>query len=246
VETATHFTIKAGTFEGPLDLLLSLIEKRKFFINDVSLAKVADEYMEYVKNLGSFPIPESANFVLVASTLLLIKSKSLLPDLYLTAEEKGDIEDLENRLRIYKEIKDLSVYIKERFGKKLIFQKSETRNATVVFSPQATMTKENALGAILLAIENLPKKERLPAATVKKVMSLEEMIGSLTDRIKASLKVSFRDFSEYGRKEKVHVIVSFLAMLELVKQGLISVSQEHHNADIHMETDIISVPKYGN
>ncbi len=72
------FTIKTDKFQGPLDVLLDLIEKRKLHINEISLAKIADDYVSHVNNLGQFPIAESAQFILIASTLLLIKSKSLL------------------------------------------------------------------------------------------------------------------------------------------------------------------------
>src|SRR3989344_4683582 len=109
------FTIKQQHFEGPLDVLLDLIEKRKFFINDISLAKVADDYLAYIKALEKFPLADSANFVLVASTLVLIKSKSLLPNLELTTEEQGDIADLERRLVLYRRMKELSLGVKERF-----------------------------------------------------------------------------------------------------------------------------------
>ncbi|HVT74797.1 MAG TPA: segregation/condensation protein A, partial [Candidatus Paceibacterota bacterium] len=95
------FTVKQERFEGPLELLLDLIEKRKLFVNDVSLSKVADDYIGYVNNLGEFPVAEGAQFVLIASTLLLIKSKSLLPTLELTTDEQASIDDLNRRLKIY-------------------------------------------------------------------------------------------------------------------------------------------------
>src|SRR3989344_8736955 len=99
------FQIKMSGFEGPFGLLLYLIEKRKLFINDVSLAAVTEDYLNYMNQLGgsnSFSPAEIASFVLVASTLILIKSKSLLPNLNLTEEEEGDIKNLEERLRLYK------------------------------------------------------------------------------------------------------------------------------------------------
>ena len=73
------FIVKQQHFEGPLDLLLSLIEKRKLFINDIALAKVTDDFISHIQSLNQFPMADSANFILIASTLLLIKSKSLLP-----------------------------------------------------------------------------------------------------------------------------------------------------------------------
>jgi segregation and condensation protein A len=155
------FTVKQQSFEGPLDVLLNLIEKRKLFINDISLAKVADDYLEYVKSLGDFPIGDSANFVLIASTLVLIKSKSLLPNLELTSEEQGDIADLEHRLKVYKRIKELSVGVKNIFGKQISFE-PEPRKVEPVFSPDEKMKIPNMLSAIRDVLKNLPKK-RIPA-----------------------------------------------------------------------------------
>src|ERR1035437_2753511 len=109
------FTIKTQSFEGPLDLLLDLIEKRKLFINDISLAQVTDDFISHIKQGTGVSMGESAHFILVASTLLLIKSKSLLPDLNLTDEEQGDISDLERRLKMYKCIKEASVHVRRLF-----------------------------------------------------------------------------------------------------------------------------------
>ena len=101
----TSYKVKTEKFEGPLDLLLNLIEKRKLLINEISLAKISDDYIQFIKDSGNFPMGESANFILIASTLLLIKSRSLLPSLSLSQEEENSIEELEHRLKIYKEIK---------------------------------------------------------------------------------------------------------------------------------------------
>lgn len=236
------FTVKQSQYEGPLDVLLDLIEKRKLFINDISLSRVADDYLAYVKSLGNFPIADSANFILVASTLVLIKSKSLLPTLELTTEEQGDIADLERRLKIYQKIRDLSVGVKKLFGANILFA-PEPRKSEPVFSPDASMTVASLAAAIKDVLRNLPKKELLTKAVVEKVMSLEEMITHLTKRVTEGLRTSFREFSK-GHGNKVHVIVSFLAMLELVKQGIISVTQEKHFDDITMETEYLGTPKY--
>ncbi len=238
------FTVKQERFEGPLELLLDLIEKRKLFVNDVSMAKVADDYIAYVRNLGDFPVADSAQFVLIASTLLLIKSKSLLPTLSLTTEEQANIEDLEKRLALLARMRDLAQKIKPLFGARILYPRGDIRRQPV-FSPDADMTTANILDAARRTLNNLPKKEFLPKVIVDKVISLEEMIGSLTERIGASLKMSFREFSGGASKgERVNVIVSFLAMLELVKQGVIAVAQENHFDDIHMETESVGVPRY--
>ncbi len=253
----TEFKIKTEGFEGPLDVLLSLIEKRKFLINDISLAQVADDYIAYVQSLSQFPIAGSANFILIASTLLLIKSKSLLPTLTLTEEESGSIEDLEERLKLYKKYKELSVHIGERFGKNIIFIKNPSKNIPVVFSPEKNMNGGDILLAIKRVIQSLPKKEILPKAVVKKMISLEEMIERLTLRVQTSLRMNFAEFAKTQGKsentgarhmveksERVNIIVSFLAMLELIKQGVIEATQDSHDDDISIETKSIGVPTY--
>jgi segregation and condensation protein A len=238
------FQIKTQQFEGPLDLLLDLIEKRKLFINDVSLAKVTDDFIAHVKQFDNMPMGESAHFILVASTLLLIKSKSLLPDLNVTEDEKADMNDLETRLKIYQRIKEASKKINEIFGNEMIFEQSQTRPMTPVFIPNLEFTLEKAHDTLTELINRFPKKEKLPQVFVQKVISLEEMIGTLTTRITSHLRISFKDFTKDHKENRVNVIVSFLAMLELVKQGIMHVSQESTFADIHMETKDVGVPRY--
>jgi segregation and condensation protein A len=237
------FKIKTEVFEGPLDLLLSLIEKRKLLINDVSLAKVTDDFISYLQNREVYSIKDASEFLVIASTLLLIKSRSLIPSLNLSEEEKTDMIDLELKLKIYKKIKELSVNIKSTFGKQIIFFPN-ARKAEPVFSPSPEMNTENISKAIFEVIKNLPKFEVKPKVKVIKVVSLEEMITNLTKRVQSSLKMSFKDFSGMGKAEKVNVIVSFLAMLELVKQGIIEVNQREKFDDIQMETKSVGVPTY--
>lgn len=238
------YKVKTEVFEGPLELLLDLIEKRKLFINEISLAKIADDYIGFVRQMERFPTAEIASFILVASTLILIKSKSLLPSLSLTDEEQSDISDLEDRLKLYQKIKELSGHIKNIFGKRIIFSRLQNKIIEPVFSPDSQITLKNILEAARDVLKNLPKPEALPKAVVKKIISLEEVIENLTERIKSGLKMSFRNFSNIGKQDKVTVIVSFLAMLELVKQGIIQATQEKLFEDIDMETQDLAVPRY--
>jgi len=230
------FTVKTHTFEGPLDLLLDLIEKRKLYIGDVALAKVTDDFIEHVKQFANMPIGESAHFILIASTLLLIKSKSLLPELNLTIEEQGDIHDLEIRLQIYKRIKEASKNIEKLFGKEMIFPQSQSRSFIPVFVPDPEFTLLKSLNSLKDLFNRLPKSENLPKLAVKKILNIEDMISDLTKRISQQLKMSFNQFTAEHKGEKINVIVSFLAMLELVKHGVLQVSQASHFADIEMET----------
>jgi segregation and condensation protein A len=238
------FSIKLGSFEGPLDLLLDLIEKRKLFISDISLAKVTDDFIAHIKQFECMPMGESAHFILIASTLLLIKSKSLLPSLNLTEDEQGDIRDLETRLKIFKRIKEASRHVQQLFGGDMIFPQSQSRPVSPVFTPAPQFTLEKALYSLKDLINRLPKKEVLPKHVVEKVVSLEDMIGTLTTRITSHLRMSFNEFTKENKENRVNVIVSFLAMLELVKQGIMYVSQESTFSDIQMETKDVAVPRY--
>jgi segregation and condensation protein A len=231
------YKIKTPHFEGPFNLLLHLVEKRKLFINDLSLAEVTEDYLKYLNNLGKINPNEASTFLIVASTLLLIKSKSLLPNLDLTDEEKGDIENLEERLRLYKLFNKLSLHIKNNFGKKIIFAPLERKNDVLVFLPDDKITKEIMMTFVRGALNAMPKKVLLPEVEVKKVVSIEEMLDRLVNRMKNTLKTSFREFTSNGetREEKIVVIVGFLAMLELVRQGIIHAMQEGDEEDIFIE-----------
>jgi|SRR3989344_8855953 len=242
-QSTQGFKIKTPVFEGPLDLLLTLVLKRKLFINDISLSKVADDYIHHIEKFEQLPMGEAAQFILVASTLLLIKSKSLLPNLNLTEEEEEGIHDLECRLKIYKRIKEASQNIQALFGYKMIFLPAKERVVEPVFSPDPSMSLPALINSIKNIIRSLPKQESIPKAVIKKVVSLEEMIDDLSQRINKSIRISFKDFTGKN-KEKVNVIVGFLAMLELIKQGVIFASQQDTFGDIHMETKKVGVPRY--
>jgi segregation and condensation protein A len=229
---STKFKVQTDAFEGPLELLLELIEARKLFINDVSLANVADDYIDYVKKHQEFPVSDIAHFVLVASTLLLIKSKSLLPQLELTEEESADILDLERRLKIYRRIRSLKGYVGTNFGVHVTFPREDSGYGETVFMPDESLTVNTIKEVALQLIQSFPTVEKLSKVVVEKVMSLEDMIARLTERVQKSITMNFSEFAESvgssntsndERARKLNLTVSFLAMLELVKQGAIAV-----------------------
>jgi len=234
-DTATNaYTVKTPSFEGPFNLLLSLIEERKLFINEISLASVTEDYLKHINTLGDLEPAHIASFITVASTLILIKSKSLLPNLMLTDEEEGDIKSLENRLRLYEMYMRLSQNVKENFGKKMIFAGEERKHDVLVFLPDEQITKESMMTFTEGVLGRMPKKISLPEVEVKKVISIEEMIDRLTERIQNTLKMNFREFagSAQTKEEKVVIIVGFLAMLELSRQGILHLMQENNFEDI--------------
>jgi segregation and condensation protein A len=240
-----NYHIKTKVFDGPLDLLLALIEKRKLLINDISLAEVTDDYLKHLKEYERLPVEETAQFVLVGSTLLLIKSKSLLPVISLTDEEKDSIEDLEYRLKLLDLYKGVAKEILRIFGLNKLYSKLSTRKIVPKFSPDKMTTKENMHTAMLSVLNNLPKPKRdLTKTVVKKVISLEEMMDRLSKRVNSSMQISFREFSSSNKGDKLNMIVSFLAMLELVRQGVIRVEQREKFSDIDMHSDTVDTPSY--
>lgn len=241
------FTIKHSVFEGPLELLLHLIQKRKLFISDISLAQVADEYIRYIQESRGIGIASRASFIAIASTLLLIKSKSLLPTLQLSQDEEQDIKSLELRLFLYQTVQEAgSLYIQPRFFKHPSYARIIKPNQEIFFSPDIRITQEGLYTHILDVVQAIPEPpKKKPQVYIEKVMSLEDMIGSLTDRIQNTLKMSFREFSKNSdtktqHGQKVHVIVSFLALLELVRQGIVNAEQEGRYGDIDIEKRDIS------
>lgn len=232
------YTVKTPVFEGPLELLLELVEKRKLFVNDISLAEVTDEYIAYVRSMESRNMSSLASFVIIAATLVLVKSRSLLPTLSLSEEEEGEISDLEERLRLYKIFKEAGTHIQKMFGKTHIFERQAQPEKEPVWAPDKNITKETLYALVSDVIRSVPKKESIPKTEVKKVINIEEMIAGLHARIEEGIRMSFKDFargSSYsaGTKEhKVFVIVGFLAMLELVRQGIVDVLQDAAWGDI--------------
>jgi len=236
----TGFKIKTSRFEGPLDLLLSLIEKKKLHVSEVSMAEVADEYVDYLKENGALPMGEIANFVLTAATILLIKSSNLLPKLDVLPEEQTDIEELEKRLAVYQRIRQAGFDLKKIFGVNKIFWPD--RKAKISFAPYK-LDAPCLSKALSDLIANLPKEEPKEVTRIIPTFSLEKIVEKLTERVRITLTTSFRDFTR-DKKEKLEIILSFLAMLELVKQGAISVKQERNFEDIQMKTNQYETPCY--
>jgi segregation and condensation protein A len=238
----TNFSIRTAAYEGPFELLLDLIEKRKVLVNEIALAGVTDEYIQHVRSQAEFPMEDAANFIAVAATLLLIKSKSLLPDLALSDEEQADIRELEERLALYEKARDAARELGRIFGRRVMLPAGE-RAPEPFFAPSRDLSAESLATALASALAALEKVEQLPEARVRPMVSIEEMMDKLSARVQQALNLSFKEFAG-GAKEKVEVIVSFLALLELVKQGAVDVLQHKQFDDIRITNTAAAVPRY--
>ena len=237
------FAFQAGKFNGPIELLLDLVEKRKMLVSEVSLSEVTDGFLKELENYESLPIPETTQFVYIASLLLLIKSKELLPTLDLSDEETENIDELKRRLLLYGLLRDQSRVLGMMFGKNVIFRREDDNHVHVVFAP-GNLDLSSLSSTVRDIITNVPKEDSLELGVVKKIISLEEAMGQLAEKIGNSLKVTFSSYKKLGREEKLNVVVNFLAMLELVRRGSVYVIQQANFSDIEMGNPNISTPRY--
>jgi segregation and condensation protein A len=242
-------TVKTSVYEGPLDLLLELIEKRKLLINDISLAAVTDEYIAQVNAMAELPVGETAEFVALAATLLLIKSRSLLPTLTISDEESKDIKELEYRLAVYQVLKETARSLGVQVHTPYLWEGTAPEPEPFFIFDQS-ISLDALRSAAQALIEGFPTMLALPKVAVKKIASLEETIEKLAARVSSAFALSFKEFSGFGKEPhdllqmKHAVIVSFLALLELVKQGIINAQQQEHFGDITLSSDAVSIPTY--
>lgn len=239
---APQFNIRTEAYEGPLSVLLDLIESRKFLVNDISLSQVTDDFIAYVRGKGEFPIEDAADFIQMAATLLLIKSKSLIPDLELSGDEEQDIDDLKRRLEAYEKAREAARELSRIFGRQVMVSAGE-RAPEPVFAPSKDLTLANLERALQETLAAMEKEQELPEHRVRPMVTIEEMMDRLLNRVQTALTLSFKEFSG-DAKERVEVIVSFLAMLELVKQGAIDVAQHETYGDIHIKNLSTDTPRY--
>jgi segregation and condensation protein A len=212
-------------FEGPMDLLLKLIEEEKLDITQVSLAKVADQYLEYISQKDQISLENLADFLTIASRLILIKSKALLPTLEFSEEEEKEIIDLEKQLAEFKKFKDISQSIgKMSFSKRIIFSRDKFVSVKSFFYPPENINAFDFKKYFVKVLGEIPVFEKLEEEMVREVVTLEERIGHLHIFIKEKIETSFSDLVSTA-EDKVDVIISFLAMLEMVKQRIINVEQ---------------------
>ncbi len=240
------FTLQSEAFQGPLETLLDLIESRKLSISDIALSEMCDAYLAYVESLPKLPIAETSQFILVASTLLLIKSRTLLPELVLSTDEEHDIKELERRLAHYARIRATARLLRGRQERSLPLPKRAPdlalRDAIVQFAP-GEASRETLVAALRRMLTTLPTFRSMVEASVAPVIALEEVIENLRQRLTRSFRTKWSELTKAANKQDL--IVHFLAVLELVRSGSVSVSQERLFSDMIIESDELGAPRYG-
>jgi len=238
------YHIKTENYEGPLEVVLDLIEARKLLVNDLALSSITEDFVKHVRAQEAFPVEQTAEFIQIAAMLLLIKSKSLLPDLALTEEEQGDVDDLKRRLEAYAKVREAAAELARIYGTHVMYPAGE-RPPEPFFAPSKDLTTDNLAEALARVLAAREVVEELPEKRVKPMVTIEEMMDQLAKRVQSAMTLSFKDFAG-SKGEKVDIIVSFLALLELVKQGAVAVEQFDTHGDIRISHATPSaLPHYG-
>ncbi|TSC64087.1 MAG: segregation and condensation protein A [Parcubacteria group bacterium Gr01-1014_106] len=233
-ETAAYtlHPVSVPGFEGPLDLLLTLIEEGKLDISAISLATVTEQYLTRLRGARELPPEHLAEFLVVAATLLLLKSRKLFPDLRLSEEEETSIASLEAQLREYRKFRDAARTLAQQWhAGRTMHGRESFLGFTAAFYPPPQTDGQWFRSTIETVVQNLPKLDVLPHDVLRRVVSLEERINDMQSRLMKEARMSFESMRASTRS-KVDVIVSFLALLELVKQRIVAVEQTGAFRDI--------------
>ena len=226
--------VKLQQFEGPLELLLELIELEKLDISNIALSQVTEQYLSYLKHVSDTTPDELADFLVVASKLLLIKSRVLLPELVLPGEEEAD---LAMQLKMYKEYYDASKVLHASIVKKH-FAYSRQKPAvpiTPVFNPPHNLTAGALKDLFLGVLKDIEPIIELPKEVIRRAVSLHEKIQSIQKMIAEKATMQFSQLL-HSAKSRMEVIVTFLALLELVKQRTVTLHQTALFDDISVES----------
>jgi segregation and condensation protein A len=226
----TQYKVKLEEWQGPLDLLLQLIEKQEMDITKISLSKVADQFIAYM-NTKNLQLEETADFLVVAAKLIYIKSKALLPTL--TIEDEDGI-DLEKQLKMYKEYLEAAKKIQKILHKnQFCFSKEKFPEGVTgqVFYVPKSITAVKLQSVFAQVLSRIKPIIELPKKVIEKSIKLSERIQHIKNLIYTEVTTSFCKMLG-DSKSKTEKIVSFLAVLELVKQKIINVEQEELFEDI--------------
>lgn len=227
------YKIKLEKFEGPLDLLLRLIEEEELDITEVSLAQVTEQYIAYLNSVPDIRPDELADFLVVAAKLLYIKSKILLPQLEIEDEEEGD---LEKQLKIYRVFHLAAKSIQKMIGRKRFSYIREVRGARVIdpiFTPPKGLTTKTIKEIFIEVLKKIEPIVNLPQEVMEKTVSIQEKISQIQEAIQRGISLNFYALLK-SAESKTEIIVTFLALLELVKQQVIVVAQQEAFSDIEI------------
>ncbi len=219
------YEIKTEQYSGPLELLLKLIEEQKLNISQISLAKVTDQYLTYLDKLKEINASDLADFLVIATKLLIIKSKSVIPAN--VEDEEDSADQLEMQLKMYKQYllatKKIESILKE---KNFVFTRERiVLNFEPAFSPPENCEASDLRNAFENILNRIDYIVRLPQKIMEKTVSLNDVVESMRNNLKSAEKIIFRSLISQA-KSKGEVVVYFMALLQLIKNGEALVNQD--------------------
>lgn len=231
-----NYTVQTPDYEGPLDLLLDLIERAEMDITSVSLAMVTDQYLVYIRGLEQLNPDEISAFLVIAAKLLQIKSEALLPRPPARAPGEEDIaRSLVDQLKLYKRFKEIGSWMNDR-------QHANLRTYLRIAPPPkvepkldlSNLTLEKLVAAAQEAFAKEQDKQPLGVIIAPPRITIREKIDFITKTIRERGRSNFSTLLNQGAS-RLEVVVTFLAMLELVKRYRIEARQEGLFSDIEIQ-----------
>ncbi len=231
-----NYTFHTPVYEGPLDLLLNLIERAELDITAVSLATVTDQYLAYINSLEQVSPDEISAFLLMAAKLLQIKSEALLPRPPSREHGEEDLgQSLVDQLKLYKRYKEIGSWLHER-------QESNLRTFLRIAPPPkvepkldlSNLTMEKLVAVAAEAFAKERNKKPLGVIIAPPRVTIREKIDLIAKTMKEVERVTFRALLDQGAS-RLEIVVTFLAMLELVKRYRIHASQDGLFTEIEID-----------
>lgn len=235
------YAIKIDKFEGPLDLLCHLIDKNKMDISDINLSEITDQYIEYLKSQEELNLEIASEFLVMASTLLYLKSKKLLPKQEIEEEEVTE-EELIRRIIEYKKFKEISKLFKQNY---LMYAANRYfKSQEVIDLPKQKLEKEYDNECIPKLYQNIIERNRVKlnqnAKNIEKIAIVENytVAGKVKEMFKILVKQKrfiFNKVFSINKKNKQEVVTAFSGLLELSRRKKVETTQQELFGDITVE-----------
>ena len=234
------YAIKLDNFEGPLDLLCHLVDKNKMDINQIKISEITDQYIDYINKMQELNLDVTSEFILMASTLLFIKSKSLLPK---QVEDEAELteEELVHRIIEYKKYKEISKKLKELYQ---VYSKRFYKVPDKIELPARKLEQNYSKDLIEQSYKNLLEKNK--SKINKNAINIEKIAITETVTVTSKVKDIFKElikkprfiFSKLCSAKKytrLETVTAFSGILELTRRNKIKAQQERNFGDIIVE-----------
>ncbi len=231
------YKISIEKFEGPLDLLLEIIEKKKLPLLEISLFQISEQFIEYLEKESGINPEDIIQFLVVGSRLALLKSRELIPSEEESIDEEGSIKELQQRLALYKPFRQAAKRLEEVNKKNLkLYSRESFKNLKEVFYFPKNLKARDLTTSISELLKTVTLPERSPQAKIKDIVSLEKCITDLNKIIEKDAKINFSDISERWQDDLK--LVYFLGILELLKLRKIKVEQKSNFGTIIIAREV--------